>query len=53
MPHWFEVTIERLSVDDDVPYYDLYEGNQNHIVKNLIIKNKSELKRLLKQLNIQ
>ena len=48
------VTIEKLEVDEfsGEPYYDLYEGNQNHIVAGIKVKNIGELKKLMKQLKI-
>jgi hypothetical protein len=45
------ITIEKLSVDDSgSPYYDLYEGNQNHILKYVYCPSINEFRYITKTL---
>jgi hypothetical protein len=48
------LTIEKLNVREDIgePYYDLYEGNQNHIVERIKCNSINELKLIMKLLEI-
>ena len=43
------ITIEKLNINTYTgkPYYDLYEGNQNHIVKNIKCKSINEFKKII------
>ena len=47
--------IEKLHVREDTgePYYDLYEGNQNHILKSATCRCKNDFKLIMKLLNIK